>query len=203
MSNIVVNFENLTEKEREQLMRLVKKSNNSIKLSDVEIGNTFKIGDVTYIKFAEKDGETVAVTKDTIFDSVFGDNNNFAKSTIFEKLNNEFLPKVADIIGIENIVEFSTDMTTLDGLKPYENLKAKISLPTFDFYRANVEIFDKYKINKWWWLATPESAKPHDDPKWIVCAAPSGNIYGNYYYFNYGVRPILHFVSSISVSCED
>lgn len=203
-NTIKVNFENLTESERKQLLDLVEKSNNSIKLSDVAIGQTFKIGDVTYIKFADKDGVTTAVAKDIVFNSEFGKNNYFAKSKVFEKLNNEFLPKVAEIIGFENICNVTTDLTTLDGLKPYEAMTSKISLPTLYFYRENVEIFDKYKIDKWWWLATPESAKPHDEPKWIVCVSPSGRIsYFNYYDFDRGVRPLLNFVSSISVSCED
>lgn len=203
MSNINVNFNNLTESERKQLLSLVEKSNKAIKLSDVEIGQTFKIGDVTYIKFADKDGVTVAVTKDIIFKSKFGKNNNFAKSKVFEKLNNEFLPKVAEIIGFENICNFTTDLITLDGLKPYEPITSKISLPTLDFYRENVEIFDKYKLDEWWWLATPESAKPHDDPDWIVCVSPSGYVRNLNYYNYFGVRPFLNFVSSISVSYED
>ncbi len=202
-NTIKVNFENLTESERKQLLSLVEKSNNSIKLSDVEVGQTFKIGDVTYIKFADKDVVATAVTKDIVFNSEFGENNNFAKSKVFEKLNNVFLPKVAEIIGFENICNVTTDLTTLDGLKPYEAMTSKISLPTLDFYRENVEIFDKYKIDEWWWLATPESAKPHDNPKWIVCVSPSGCV-GNYGFSDGGgVRPLLNFVSSISVSCED
>lgn len=176
----------------------------TMKLSDVKIGNTFKIGDVTYIKFADKDGVTTVVTKDIIFNSEFGKNNNLAQSKVLEKLNNEFLPKVAELIGDENICNVTTDLTALDGLKPYEPINSKISLPTLDFYRTNVEIFDKYKLNKWWWLATPESAQPHCNPDWILCVSPSGFMDCNFYYnFNFGVRPLLNFVSSIVVSCED
>ena len=120
-----------------------------------------------------------------------------------ESLNDEFLPKVAAIVGEENICEFKTDLTTLDGLKPYAPLLSKISLPTLDFYRKNVEIFDKYNPDSWWWLATPESAKPHSRPSWTVCVSPVGSISGDYCYNDGGVRPILNFVSSISVSCEE
>lgn len=179
-------------------------STKTIKLTDVKIGNTFKIGDVTYIKFASKDGVTTAVTKNIIFNSAFGKNNNFAQSKVLEKLNNEFLPKVAELIGDENICNVTTDLTALDGLKPYEPMTSKISLPTLDFYRANVEIFDKYKFDEWWWLVTPESAQPHCSPNWILCVSPSGDMDCNdYYNGNGGVRPLLNFVSSIVVSCED
>lgn len=202
-NTLKVNFENLSESERKQLLSLVEKSNKAVKLSEIPVGHTFKIGDVTYIKFADKDGVTTAVTKDIIFKSDFGDNNNFAKGKVFEKLNNEFLPKVAEIIGYENICNVTTDLTTLDGLKPYEPMTSKISLPTLDFYRENAEIFDRHKVSSWWWLATPESAKPHDDPKWIVCVSPSGCISNDIFSNSIGVRPLLNFVSSISVSCED
>lgn len=174
-----------------------------IKLSDVKPAETFKIGDITYIKFSDIDGITTAVTADSIFNSAFGSNNNFAESEVLEKLNNEFLPKVAELVGIDNICEFTTDLTALDGLKPYEPLNSKISLPTLDFYRENVEIFDKYKLDKWWWLATPESANPHYDPTFTLCVSPSGDVGNGSYDYNSGVRPILKFVSSIFVSCED
>ena len=82
-------------------------------------------------------------------------------------------------------------------------MTSKISLPTLDFYRENVEIFDKHKLDEWWWLATPESAQPHGNPFWTLCVSPSGIIFSDLYDFDIGVRPFLYFVSSISVSCEE
>ena len=174
------------------------------KLNEIENGKTFKVGEFEFIKFSDNDGVTVAVTKDILFRSKFGNDNNIHNSEVLKRLNAEVLPKIIDAVGEENVCEFETDLTTLDGLKPYGPLKSKISLPTYDFYRANVEIFDKYKVNTWWWLATPESARPHDAPNWIVCVSPSGNFFSNDYDDNdIGVRPFLCFVSSISVSCEE
>ena len=175
---------------------------NKIMLNDVKNGSTFKIGDVEFIKFFDKENRTVAVTKETVFDSRVGDNNNLTESKVIERLKTEFLPKITEIVGEENVLEFKTDLTTLDGLKPYEPMVSKISLPTFDFYRENVNIFDKYKLDEWWWLATPESAQPHSEPWWTTCVSPSG-VNGNDYDIFYGVRPILNFVSDIFVSCEE
>ena len=173
-------------------------------LSEIKEGKTFKIGDVELIKFTDENGETVAVTKDLLFFSRFGNNNDLRNSDILKRLNEEFLPKLAETIGEENICTIKTDLTTFDGLKPYGTMESKVSLPTLDFYRANVAIFDEYKIDNWWWLATPESAQPHSAPDWILCVAPSGYVNNIWYYFNNsGVRPFLRFVSSISVSCED
>ena len=73
-----------------------------------------------------------------------------------------------------------------------------------DFYRANVEIFDKYPVDAWWWLAPPESAKPHDDPWWILCVSPAGFIGDYNFNFNFiGVRPFLFLKSSIFESSEE
>ena len=175
--------------------------NNNVQLSTIETGKTFKIGDVEFIKFSDIDGKTTAVAKDIVFNSRFGDDNNFGTSDVLDRLNNEFLSKIAEIIGAENICDIETDLTTLDGLKPYGTLTSRVSLPTFAFYRNNVEIFDKYKLHCWWWLATPESAEPHDSPNWIISVSPSGCVYnGSYNYYDCGVRPFLRFVSSISVS---
>ena len=176
----------------------------TVKLTEIKKGKTFKIGDIEFIKFSDENGETVVVAKDILFRSRFGNNNDLRSSDILKKLNDEFLPKLAEVIGEENIVEFETDLTTLDGLKPYGVMKSKVSLPTFDFYRENVEIFDKHKLDKYWWLATPESAKPHDNPSWIVCVAPSGII--SYYRCCIdcsGVRPFCILKSDIFVSCEE
>ena len=172
-------------------------------LFNINVGDTFKVGGIEFIKF-NQDGEKVtAVARDVVFRSEYGDDNNFAKSKVLKRLEEEILPKIADEIGMDNICDITTDLTTLDGLKPYGEMTSKISLPTFDFYRSNVAMFDKYKVDTWWWLATPDTAQPHYDPVWITCVSPVGGINfincGN----NYGVRPFLLFNSSIFVSCEE
>lgn len=172
-------------------------------LFNVNVGDTFRIADIEFIKFNQNGDMVTAVARDTLFNSEFGKNNNLAESDVLKRLEKEVLPKIADEIGIENICDITTDLTTLDGLKPYDELTSKISLPTFDFYRANVDLFDKYKLDEWWWLATPDTAKPHYNPVWIVCVSPNGVIHYNFYYGDNGVRPFLIFNSSIFVSCEE
>ena len=171
-------------------------------LREIETGKTFKVADIEFVKARETDKGTIVVTKDCLFDSTFGTDNNLHKSKILKRLQEEILPKIEEVVGADNVLEFETDLTTLDGLKPYEPLKSKISLPTLDFYRENVVVFDEHNPGRWWWLATPESAKPHSAPTWIVCVAPSGIINYNYCRNDCGVRPILFFVSNISVSEE-
>lgn len=175
-----------------------------VMLENVKDGDVFTVAGVEFIKFPDKDGVTPVVAKDVVFRSVFGGDNNFVNSEILKRLETEFLPKIAEAVGAENLLPVKTDLTTLDGLKTYGEMESMVSLPTLDFYRENVEIFDKHKVGVWWWLATADSAKPHYDPVWVTCVSPRGIIcYDFYFSDDIGVRPFLNFVSSIFGSCEN
>lgn len=172
-------------------------------LSNIKDGEIFSIAGIEFIKFFDKDGITTAVAKDSIGDFRFGDNNNFAESKIKRMLEKDFLQKIENEIGAENIVEHEVDLLSLDGSTKWGKVNCKISLPTFDFYRKHVKTFDKYKINNWWWLATPDTTSEHYSDNWIVCVSPIGNV-SNGICNNYdGVRPFLTFISSISISCKE
>lgn len=174
------------------------------KIPFVKDGVTFSVAGVEFIKFPEVNGTIPAVAKNIVFNSRFGDNNDLRCSDILKRLEEEFLPKITDTIGEENLRTIKTDLTTLDGLKPYGMMESLVSLPTLDFYRSNVEIFDKHPVSGWWWLATPESAKPHDDPYWVTCVAPSGYVISSNFNRDYcGVRPFLSFDSSIFESSAE
>lgn len=169
---------------------------------NVKDGEAFMVGEVEFIKFPATDIGTPVVAKNIVFRSGFGPSNNLAESDVLKKMKAEILPKIAEVVGEENLCTFKTDLTTWDGLKPYEDLESKISLPTMDFYREHVKIFDQHKVDNWWWLATPESAQPHDNPYWTLCVAPSGFVNCDVFSHEHGVRPFLIFESSIFGSSE-
>lgn len=175
-------------------------------LAEIKIGESFTVADIEFIKTGEENGQVTAVAKNSLFDTRFGDNNNFAESDIKKKLETEILPRIEKTVGAENIIEHEVDLLSLDGDDKWGKTKCKISIPTFDFYRHNVKIFDKHPTDDWWWLATPDTTAKHYNDNWALCVSPHGDIYYNpssYYY--YGVRPFVIFVSSISVisgSCE-
>lgn len=167
-----------------------------MKLSNIENGKTFKIGNTEFIKFSEENGGVTAVTKDIVFKSKFGNNNRLSESTVLKRLETEWLPKIAELVGKDNIIEFETDLLALDG-STNDKMKSKVSLVTLDFYRLNRKIFDAYRIMDSWWLATPG----YDS---YNCCGVHYDGYVNYYYYvncSYnGVRPALIFKSNISVS---
>ena len=176
---------------------------HKILFPSVQDGETFMAGDTEFIKFPDQDGMTPVLAKDIAFFSSYGGTNNLAESQILKRLREEFLPQVGEAVGEENVCAFKTDLTTWDGLKVYGELESRISLPTMDFYRQHVDIFDRHKVARGVWLATADSAKPHDDPWYVLCVSPFGRLYfGDYYIDDVGVRPFLYFNSSIFGPCE-
>ena len=166
-------------------------------------GEIFEIAGMEFIKFPEVDGKVPVVMKDIAFCSKFGDNNDLRSSTARKRMEKEILPQIAEVVGKENMCTVYTDLTTLCGLKTYGVMESFISLPTLDFYRENIEIFDKYKPDTYWWLATPESTKPHDNPYWTLCVSPAGGILIDNDFNCIGVRPFCIFKSSIFESSEN
>ncbi len=168
-----------------------------VKLSDIAEGESFRIADVEFIKFPEVNGRVPVVAKELLTSMKFGESNNLNESTELKATLNEFLEKIVAVVGIENVIEFETDLLALDGTDEYGSMGSKISLPTLDFYRANKKIFDKHKLEKWCWLATPDSTTN----RLVLCVAPSGLINGNSYCNrSYGVRPFCILKSDIFVS---
>lgn len=175
---------------------------SNVLFPNVRDGETFMVGNIEFIKFPDQDGMTPVLAKDIAFFSSFGETNNLAESQILTRMSEEFLPQIVEVVGEENICTFKTDLTTWDGLKNYGELESKISLPTMDFYRQHVDIFDQHKVD-YFWLATADSAKPHDDPWLLLCVSPSGGLNVDGFSDGYsGVRPFLYFDSSIFGACE-
>ena len=169
-----------------------------VKLADIPEGETFKIGEHEFVVL-EHSGDTTAIIRKELLDEdmEFGSNNNFSGSYVEEKCS-EFAGEIAAIVGNENLVEHTVDLTSDDGLKDYGTIKSRCSLPTTDLYRRYVEILDKFKPDRWWWLATAHSTERHSNSSWVKCVAPSGGI-GNYY-GGIGVRPFCILKSNIFVS---
>ena len=69
MEKIEVNFTNLSKSERQMLLELVAKSNKTKKkLSEIENGKCYKIGDFVFIKmYSEIYQEHLAVMKECVF----------------------------------------------------------------------------------------------------------------------------------------
>lgn len=175
-----------------------------LKLADIPVGDTCKIGDYEFIVLEHSKDTTAVITKELYIESSkFGaNNNNFADANciVRQKLN-EFSYKISAVIGENNLITHTVDLTSDDGLKDYEKISVKMSLLTCKLYRRYVYILDKFKISKWWWLATAYSTPTHNDKSWVKCVSPRGSVISfNYGSGNSGVRPFCILNSNIFVS---
>lgn len=173
-------------------------SNEKVLASEIAVGETFVVGGIEWIKFPEKHGGFVAVAKESLGNKAFDNNSNdFSKSSLLKYLEKEILPEIINEVGEDKVLDFETDLFSLDGHKKYGKMTSRISLSTFDFYRENREIFNKHPLDDWWWLSTPNGEG------WgVVVVAPSGYVYYIISICSRGVRPVLLFSSSIFVSRE-
>lgn len=136
--------------------------------------------------------------KARMFDS---DSSNWKESSLREGLNTSFLEKINTPLNGNAVIEFDRNLLALDGQTEYGTCRDKISLLTVDEYRK----YRKYlpNMDKWWWLITPWSTPCNDYFKSVTLVSPSGLVIGNGCDYNYGVRPVCIFSSSIFESDED
>ena len=171
------------------------------RLADIAVADTFKIGQHEFVVLEHSGDTTAVIRKELLVErKAFGENNNYAGSRV-DEVCNQFGAEIETVIGKENLVEHTVDLTADDGLKDYGTVKRGMSLLTAGQYRRYVEVLDKHKVDAWRWLATPYSTPAHENDCWVKCVAPSGCICNNDYgSCNIGVRPFCILKSNIFVS---
>ena len=172
----------------------------AVKLQDLAPGDTFKLGEHEFIVLEHCGEDTAVIRKHLLTEELaFGKNNNYNGSDV-ETRCNAFAVEIASIIGEDNVLLHTVDLTSDDGLKDYGMVERFASLLTADRYRRYVEILDQHPIKVYWWLATAYSTPRHDDEAWVKCVSPSGRIYHDRYRNDIGVRPFCILKSHIFVS---
>ena len=174
----------------------------TVLLAERAVGDTVKIGDYEFIVLKQGEGKTHLILKELLEEDVaFGDNNNDYRASNIRPMLLKFADELSALIGAENLIEHVLDLTSDDGLKDYGTTVERVSLLTAEQYREFVDVLDKDRLEKWWWLATPHSTERHENANWVKVVSPSGGIYCNNYYGNGdGVRPFCILKSDILVS---
>lgn len=166
---------------------------------NIEIGNVVNIAGIDWIVLDKDENSVLCLTKDFVYENTeFDDNsNNYANSSIRNKLNGEFLDRITTQIGDDSILDTEIDLTSDDGLDDYGKVTDKIGLLTADMYRKYNRLVEKYPVDNWWWLSTAWST-PHRGYLYAVrCVIRSGTLDYLNCFNNSGVRPFCRFVSSI------
>ena len=171
-----------------------------VKLKDIPVGEPFRIGNYEFVALEHSKETTAVIMKELLHkEKQFGKNNNFENSNVI-KLCEAFGKEIEGIIGEENLIEHTVDLTSDDGLKDYGKIRRKMSLLTANLYRCYVEILDKHKIDVWWWLATAYSTPTHENASWVKCVSPDGDFGSDFCNCIIGVRPFCILNSNIFVS---
>ena len=181
---------------KKELAELKNENPVSIK-NKLEIGDTFDLIGLKW-KIMDKTGAGYMCLAETLEDKKQFDKNNsdWKKSSLREYLNGEFLEKLSDAVGEENIISFERDLFSLDGQTEYGSCEDKVSLLTVDEYRKYRSMIPNTD-DGWWWLITPWSTPCNDYERSVTVVSPSGNVLHNYCFFDNGVRPFCIFSSSI------
>lgn len=124
-------------------------------------------------------------------DSRFGtSNNNYANSIIRQKLaESELLQQLKKEYG-NRLVPITTDLLSLDGLDDYGNVEGDLlAIPTIDLYRECRKKIPN--LDKWWWLATPNSTPSGYSSGSVRCVRAGGRVDCGWYDGCRAVRPFF------------
>lgn len=139
-----------TKRYEDEFRNAVKKYMEEYKKDMVEI-------DGYYWRRIKRDGNRIYYLMENIFMKFeFGKDNNYATSYIRKKLNDSYLAKNLKEAFGDKLVPIRTDLLSLDGLDDYGVVEGDVlAIPTLDLYRECRKKISK--LDKWWWLATPDS----------------------------------------------
>lgn len=202
MANLTMKIlqEQISELRNEVAILKAEKSVSKIP-SGLKIGDTFKIAGLDWKIIDITDKGYSCLCEILEEDMKFDDSSNDWKSSgLREYLNGDFLKKISDEVGEENIVKFERDLLSLDGQTEYEKCEDSVSLLTVDEYRKYRSLIPNEK--KWWWLITPWSTPCNDYEYPVTVVASSGDIFFRFYNCGNGVRPFCIFSSLIFESEE-
>lgn len=202
MANLTMKIlqEQINELKNEVAILKAEKSVSKIH-NGLKIGDTFKIAGLGWKIIDITDKGYSCLCEILEEDMKFDDSSNDWKSSgLREYLNGDFLKKISDEVGEENIVKFERDLLSLDGQTEYEKCEDSVSIITLDEYRKYRSLIPNEK--KWWWLITPWSTPCNDYEYSVAVVSSSGYVYDRLCNYGSGVRPFCIFSSSIFESEE-
>lgn len=171
----------------------------TVALGTLKVGAEFKLGEDVHIVLEQNGENTKVIQKDFLYDMIFGKSNDWRESDIREKLNGEHYRKIAAIVGKENIVPMTRDLTAMDGSGSYGTCEDNVSILSFDEYRKFHTILGvEIEYPDCQYLLTPASMRK--DYARDVCYVGSNGVPSwDGCDWSRGVRPFLNLKSSVLV----
>lgn len=146
-----------------ELVRQLEESEkeNKVQLSELEPGDTFKIGDNDFIVLEHTDDGTKVISKGFMKENVAFDNDtiDYNKSHLKSVIEEEIQPLIEQEVGSENLVEHIVDLSSVDMQDEFLKCRCKIRPITFDEARRYNNFLPNKDLDDWWWTCTPWSTK--------------------------------------------
>ena len=170
------------------------------KLSDLKSGDVFMDSNCNeYIVCEQFDNGTTAVVRKALLDNKmkFGKTNDWRDSDIRKYLNGEYLKKLVEQFGEDNIVEVERDLISLDGYDDYGKCLDKVSVMSVIEYMKYHKYIGNGDISHF--LLTPDSTPSGCSSGGVRCVCSDGCV-GCGWCDNAGaVRPFFILKSSTCV----
>lgn len=181
----------------DDLMRQITQA-ESVELVSIKPGRIFMDTKGTeYIVLNQSDGVTEILQRKVLKKRMaFGSCNDWKTCPIHSFLNYTYLTSL-DPVFRDSIVEFDTDLLSLDGLDEYGVVKDKISLLTLTKYRKYRKVIED--VDDHWLLATPDSTASGWSEKECLAINGRGAVYSTSCSTPLGIRPYFILDSSIQV----
>ena len=149
------------------------------------------ICDKLCVKFKEDKIGTYYMTVNKLFESNFGENNNYEVSYVRKKLiMNDFAKALEKKYG-DRLVPIVTDLLSMDGFDDYGVVSGDIlALRTFDLNRECRKYIPNPNSSEW--LATPDSTPSGYGSDYVQYVNAGGGVdYGDCDWSGRGVRPFF------------
>lgn len=142
------------------------------------------------VKIKEDKKGSYYMLTDILFDSTFGSNNNYFASGVRKKLQECNFAKKLQKEFEEKLIPITTNLLSMDGFDDYGIIDGDIlAIPTFDLYRECRKNIPN--IDKWWWLATPNSTPSGDGSDCVRYVNSDGGVGYCWYDYCKAVRPFF------------
>ncbi len=187
----------VTTSENEGTVIITLSPEGSRALGEHELGSVIKLGKREYIVLQHMNGGTAIIAKDFVKRMVFGKTGDYLNSDIRSYLNGEFYKELAGIVGKDNILKHTVDLTADDGTG-VGTCNDNVSILTTERYRAYRKFLPAY--GSWWYTATRVSADVDGYARSVCRVGSSGVLSWDGCDIDYGgVRPFCVLKSRVLI----
>lgn len=165
-------------------------------LGSVELGSVIKIGDREFIVLEHTEEGTAVISKEIVERMTYGSTCNYTTSNVRNYCISGFYDEMLDLVGDENIIAHTVDLTADDGTG-INTVVDFVSILTAGRYRRYRKFLKA--MHEGWWTATRVTSEALNCEKLTISVTSEGVLGAVGCYWNRGVRPFLVLNSSLLV----